>query len=165
MLKEYYCDGDIYKVGNRSCSYGCDDGACKPAPASSETKKPLKSSGSRSSSGGSSFPTTSIVVEPEPYCGDDVCTAATENCTSCEVDCGACPLPEVAVDDMSVANEGNADSLESSLAKEEYSDNELTGMVTDDSSQDLHPHSILAIIIMISAAAGMVVVMRKSLFF
>ena len=63
VLYEYSCasNGTTQRTAT-VCSYGCQNGACKPQP---------------------------VTPQPQETCGNGRC-ASTENCSSCPVDCGQC---------------------------------------------------------------------------
>jgi hypothetical protein len=97
-VTEYYCSGSSYRKGNYTCAYGCTNGACVAAPTpppvdtSTSSSKPKSSRSGGSSSGSSSSKESEIFL----YCGDEICTAGSESCSSCDTDCGICPEEIVA---------------------------------------------------------------------
>tara|TARA_Y100000310_G_scaffold81332_1_gene77925 strand:+ start:2009 stop:2872 length:864 start_codon:yes stop_codon:yes gene_type:complete len=53
---------------------------------------------------------TSILDEDETNCGDGICEASSESCSSCSADCGVCPIPAITIMTMKSAS-GNAISF------------------------------------------------------
>jgi hypothetical protein len=104
LVKEYYCQTNKYNENNYNCTNGCENGACKTTsdnptnPSSDSTDK--KSSGGGGGGGGGT-------IDPDPYCGDNVCTATVEDCTTCSQDCGICPITEYCGDNICTSTNEN----------------------------------------------------------